>query len=402
MTAQARPYPLDVSEKSQQEQADEEFVNGVLGLSLETSRRFSRSKREVASKYGSLTSPTGEFPDTRYIRTSFGALSRLPHQAATTSGSQNPTTATAGVSLLENTRRGRARIQHHHHQHNQHNQQQQQQQHDHHQRAADSQREVEERREHGLWRGEPVERPTESLLPSETGSVASFGTSISHASTRVIKEPMRPSWMPLRVGKSIGTRRVQGAGLLHVSGRAGKQGVDTSLRDKYETPRPIVPPQRRTGSRRASLGRADGPSSIASTAVSSSAATLAPAKLGGVDNAKELRRIFKLHLHTLPAIEGVKGLTDGFETAALFRKPSKLTEDERKRIFAKLATLREEAVRQEGQEGRTQRPPADNAPEERDDGHDGHDTRGIVCEGIQSRLDRLSALAAHAQRAGFG
>lgn len=171
------------------------------------------------------------------------------------------------------------------------------------------------------------------------------------------------------------------------------------MRDKYETPRPIVPPQRRSGSRRASLGRADGPSTIASTAVSSSAATLAPAKLGGVDNAKELRRIFKLHLHTLPAIEGVKGLTDGFETAALFRKPSKLTEDERKRIFAKLATLQEEAVRQEG---RTQRPPADNAPEERDDGHDGHDTRGIVCEGIQSRLDRLSALAAHAQRAGFG
>jgi hypothetical protein len=381
MSVQPRPHPLDVSEKSQQEQADEEFVNGVLGLSLETSRR-SRSKREVDSKYGSLTSPTGELSDTKFIRTSFGALSRLPHQTTTAPG--NATTAvlasadTVGVSLLENTRRGRARIQHHQH-------------------ATLSQQELDYKRQYQRHRGETPVRPAESSLPSETASVVSFGTSVSHASTRVVKEPMRPSWMPLRAGKMMGARRVQGAGLLHVSGRAGRQQVDTSLRDKYEAPRIIVSSQRRSGSRQGSFGHVGvmAKASTALTASSSAAATLSSSSLDGIDDAKELRRIFKMHLHTLPAIEGVKGLADGFETAALFRKPSKLTEDERRRIFAKLASLREEAARQEG---RIQGLPHGGAPEER---ADGENTRGAICEAIQSRLDRLSSLAALAEKAGF-
>ena len=384
-----RPGALDVSEKSLQEQADEEFVNGVLGLSLSETSRRSRSRRGVDSKYGSLTSPTGELSDTKYIRTNFGALSRLPHQTTTAPGNATTTvacatTATAGFSLLENMKRGRAHIQHHLH-------------------ARVSQQGPEDRRQYERQTGEPTGGPVESSLPSETASVVSFGTSISHASTRVIKEPMRPSWMPVRVGKSMGTRRVQGAGLLHVSGRAGKEQVDTSLRDKYETPRPIVPSQTRSGSRRSSVGRVGGvamasTASTGSTLSSPAAATLASsalANLGGIDDAKELRRIFKLHLHTLPEIEGVKGLADGFETAALFRKPSKLTEAERKRIFAKLSALREDAVRQTGL---SQRKPSDGASE----GNDGEKIRGAVCEEIQSRLDRLGALAAHAEKAGFG
>ena len=393
MVTRQRPAPLDLSlsEKSLQEQADEEFVNGVLGLGSQTSR--GRALNKFESKYGRLTTPTGELSDSKYIKTNFGAVARLPHQKTTASAtgttSSAPATSEAGVVLLQSLQRNRGRLQHHRHMAALHREQEQQH------RGFDQMR--------------AQDKNTLSADASETASLASFGTSTSQASTRVIKEPLRPSWMPLRAGKGMNSRRIHGAGLLHVAGRTTKDQLDTSLRDKYETPRPASRKNSPGGGQRPRRDTRAGITSRAPTGSvvtvtgtvgtggpTASAGVLGLAKLDGVDDAKELRRAFKLHLHTLPTIESVKMLDQSFETAALFRKPSLLTDAERQHIFSKLAALRHDAT--------TRGDGLEQIPSSQGKGSDvdGDTMTGRpVSEEIQSRFERLSALAARAEKAGF-
>ena len=378
-----RPPALDVSSgspsKSQQEREDEDFVHGVLNLSLHSSR--GGTHQTVKSKYGSLVSPTGDLEDTKYIRTGFGAHVRLPHH---TSASAEGVSATevrprqSAVALLQNMKRSRGRIHHQWHADVAHQEQQA------FEKMEVTQKEREERRQLEKCHEAEILRQGQNANEEETASVASFGTIISHASTRVVKEPLRPSWRPLRASKSTGNRRVQGAGLLHVVGRIAKEQVNTSLRDTYQEPHQHTNQMSRRSS---SSGygvlcggyprgnRLDKPVKKSSE------------RGVRVDDAKELRRAFKLQLHTLPAIDRVEGFGKGFETAALFQKPSRPTEPERQAMFASLAKLHQAAddhiLRQHEETcgGNGDR-----------DGEDRMTACEEIGEEIQARLDRLGTL----------
>jgi len=369
---------------SQSDLDDEAFVRGMLQLNLKGPSTMCYAQ---SSKYGSLTSPTGDVEDTTYIRgfrrTHIHPTARTSEREADEGGLPSTRSKQSAVALLQSMKRNRGRFHHHPH-------------------AVAAQREQQRTTE----AAGPALAPLDSAQSSETGSVAapsvaSFGTSLSHASTRVVKEPLRPSWMPLRASKSMGNRRLQGAGLLHVSGRIAKEQVSASLRDTYEERQHPSLSSRRS----ASVGRVDGHSGYPkererSTARSTARPSEGAGGAGGAggavitdttdtDGAKGLRRVFKLQLHTLPAIEGVKGLEERFETAALFRKPSTLTETERHAIFSSLARLRQDAA------GRATATAGIEAPaSSTSTSHVSSKTpkTAPIGEEIQSRLDRLGLL----------
>jgi len=365
---------------------DEAFVRGMLQLNLKGPSTMCYAQ---SSKYGSLTSPTGDVEDTTYIRgfrrTHVHPTARTSEREADEGGLPSTRSKQSAVALLQSMKRNRGRFHHHPH-------------------AVAAQREHQRTTE----AAGPALAPLVSAQSSEAGSVAapsvaSFGTSLSHASTRVVKEPLRPSWMPLRASKSMGNRRVQGAGLLHVSGRIAKEQVSASLRDTYQEQQHPSLSSRRS----ASVGRVDGHSGYPKERERSTARSTARAAEGAggagragaavtadTDGAKGLRRVFKLQLHTLPAIEGVKGLEERFETAVLFRKPSTLTETERRAIFSSLVRLRQDAA---GRATATAgiEAPASSTSTSTFTSHASSKAppkTAPIGEEIQSRLDRLSLL----------